>query len=278
MRYTGRARGRILESRPRPRLHRVRVGRLAVKASTAPRGVGVGRHESRMRNAEMKTNFQLLGFTHLAILGAILTLAAVLTLLQRHLSPASKGLRLALASVLLADTLWWDGFLAWNHQLTFPAHLPIELCDLTLYLTLIALFTLSPAVFDFVYYFALAGTSMALLTPDLWEHFPSLSTVQFFFAHGLVVASVLFLVWSRLARPRRGSVVRAMLALNAWTAFDGAFDWFFKTNYMYLRVKPANASLLDLFGPWPLYIVVTEAVALGLFLLLYLPFWRPGPR
>jgi hypothetical integral membrane protein (TIGR02206 family) len=249
-----------------------------VKTEKAPRGIRMIRHENRLRISEMKSNFQLLGLTHLAILGAILALAAVLALLQRCIWPASKGLRLGLASVLLAETLLWDGFLAWHHQLTFPAHLPIELCDLTLYLTVIALFSLSPAVFDLAYYFALAGTSMALLTPDLWEHFPSLSTVQFFFAHGLVVASVLYLVWSRLARPRRGSVMRAMLALNAWAAFDGGFDWIFKTNYMYLRAKPANASLLDLFGPWPWYIVVTEAVALGLFLLLYLPFRQTGSR
>jgi hypothetical integral membrane protein (TIGR02206 family) len=224
----------------------------------------------------MESNFQLLGLTHLAILGAILALAAVLALLQRCIWPASKGMRVGLASVLLAETLLWNGFLGWHHQLTFPGHLPIELCDLTLYLTVITLFSLSPAIFDLVYYFALAGTSMALLTPDLWEHFPSLSTVQFFFAHGLVVASVLYLVWSRQVRPRRGSVARAMLALNAWAAFDGGFDWIFKTNYMYLRAKPANASLLDLFGLWPWYIVVTEAVALGLFLLLYLPFRQSG--
>ena len=206
----------------------------------------------------MKSNFQLFGFAHLAILCAVLLLAAALALLQRRLPPGTKVLRLGLASVLLADALWWDGFLAWHRQLTFPDHLPIELCDLTLYLTLIALFTLNPAVFELAYYFALAGTAMALLTPDLWEHFPSLSTVQFFVAHGLVVASVLYIVWSRLARPRRGSVRRAMLALNVWAAFDGAFDW--------------------LFGSWPWYIVFTEGVALALFLLLYLPFRRSGSR
>ena len=226
----------------------------------------------------MKENFQIFGLAHLTILCAIPLLATVLALLQRRLAPGTKILRLGFASVLLADTLGWDGFQAWHRQLTFPDHLPIELCDLTLYLTLIALFTLGPAVFELAYYFALAGTAMALLTPDLWEAFPSIATVQFFVAHGLVVAGVLYLVWSRLARPRRGSVLRAMLALNVWAAFDGAFDWLFKTNYMYLRAKPAHASLLDLLGPWPWYIVCTEGVALGLFLLLNLPFRRPSAQ
>lgn len=222
----------------------------------------------------MKVNFQLFGVAHLSILSATLVLAAALAVVQRHLSSSTKSVRLGFATVLLLDTLWWDAFQALHGQLTFPAHLPIELCDIALYLTLISLFTLSPMAFDFAYYLALAGTAMALLTPDLWERFPSVGTVQFFVAHGLVVAANLFLVWSRLARPRRGSVVRAMLCLNLCAALDGAFDWIYRINYMYLRAKPRHPSLLDLFGPWPWYILATEGVALGLFLLLYLPFSR----
>jgi hypothetical integral membrane protein (TIGR02206 family) len=226
----------------------------------------------------MAANFHLFGLTHLAILAAIVLLAALLAAVERRLSPGSKGLRLGLAAVLLFDTAWWYGYMAWHGQSLFPSHLPLDLCDVTLYLTVIALFTLSPAVFDVAYYSALAGTSMALLTPDLWEQFPSLPTVQFFIAHGLVVTAVLYLVWSRLAQPRKGSVARTMLALNLLAAFDGVFNWIFKTNFMYLCAKPARASLLDLFGPWPWYIVVTEGVAFVLFLLLYLPFRRSARR
>ncbi len=223
----------------------------------------------------MAANFHLFGVTHLAILAAIVLLPALLAAVERRLSPGSKGLRLGLAAVLLFDTAWWYWYMAWHGQSLFPSQLPLDLCDVTLYLTVIALFTLSPAVFDVAYYSALAGTSMALLTPDLWEQFPSLPTVQFFIAHGLVVTAVLYLVWSRLAQPRKGSVARTMLALNLLAAFDGVFNWIFKTNFMFLCAKPASASLLDLFGPWPWYIVVTEGVAFVLFLLLYLPFRSP---
>ena len=223
----------------------------------------------------MATNFHLFGVTHLAILSAIVLLAVLLAAVQRGFWPGGKGLRMGLGCVILVDTIWWYLYQAFHGQLTFPSQLPLDLCDFTLYLTVIALVTLSPAVFDVTYCFALGGTSMALLTPDLWERFPSVLTVQFFIAHGLVVAAVLYLVWSRQARPRKGSVVRAMLALNLLAAFDGAFDWIFKTNFMYLCAKPGNASLLDLLGPWPWYIAVTEAVAFVLFLLLYLSFRSP---
>jgi hypothetical integral membrane protein (TIGR02206 family) len=222
--------------------------------------------------------FRLFGPAHLFILGAVLALAAILAIVQRRLDPACKGVRIGMGAVLLADSALYYGYLATHGQLTFPDHLPLELCDASLCLVIIALFTLNRTVFDLAYYGALAGASMALLTPNLWEPFPSFSTVQFFVDHGLIVAGPLFLVWSGLARPRPGSVGRAMLAVNLFAAAVGAFDWIFKTDYMYLRAKPRNASLLDAFGPWPWYLLASEGAALAIFLLLYLPFWRSGSR
>jgi uncharacterized membrane protein YwaF len=63
-----------------------------------------------------------------------------------------------------------------------------------------------------------------------------------------------------------------MLAVNIFAAVVGTFDFIFKTDYMYLRAKPQNVSLLNYLGPWPWYLVVTEGVAFCVFLLLYLPF------
>ena len=208
------------------------------------------------------------------ILAAIPSLAAVLALIHRRLPLGSKALRLGLAAVLLMDTVIFYSYLATHHLFWFPSGLPLELCDAALCLSFLALLTLHRTVFELAYYIALGGSSMALLTPNLWEPFPSFGTVQFFIAHGLTVTGVLFLVWSGQVRPGPGSVWKAMLAVNIFAAFVGIFDYFYKTNYMFLRAKPANLSLLSVLGPWPWYIGSCELVALCLFSLLYLPF-RP---
>jgi uncharacterized membrane protein YwaF len=53
-------------------------------------------------------------------------------------------------------------------------------------------------------------------------------------------------------------------------AIAGAANMITGGNYMYLRAKPAQASLLDQMGPWPLYIVTAALLALVLFALLAL--------
>jgi len=224
----------------------------------------------------MPPSFHLFGPAHLFILFAVISLAAILALVHRRLPPGSKTVRLTLASALLADSAVFYAYQITQGQLTFPDHLPLELCDASLCLVILALFTLNKLVFDLAYYGALAGATMALLTPNLWEPFPSFGTVQFFLAHGLIVTGALYLVWSGQARPRPWSVARAMLAVNLFAACVGAFDYVYKTDYMYLRAKPQNASLLSVLGPWPWYLVAAEIAALAIFCLLYLPF-RKSP-
>jgi hypothetical integral membrane protein (TIGR02206 family) len=219
----------------------------------------------------MQHGFTLFGPVHLAILCSVLALAGALSYVRRRFPATGKLIRFGLAVTLLIDTAI---FYAWQikcHNLTFPDHLPLELCDASLALTILSLFLLRPLLFDLAYYWALAGASMALLTPNLWEPFPSFGIVQFFVAHGLTVTGVLYLLWSGQARPRSWSVARAMIGVNLYAAIVGLFDYLYKTNYFYLRSKPANPSLLDLLGPWPAYIAGAELVTFVLFLLLYSP-------
>jgi hypothetical integral membrane protein (TIGR02206 family) len=115
---------------------------------------------------------------------------------------------------------------------------------------------------------------MAVLTPDLWAQPLSYEIVHFFLAHGVSIVTVLAMLWMRAASITRRSMWRAYALLNGLALVVGIFDPIFGANYMFLRAKPEAVSLLDWFGPWPIYIVVADLFALGLFYVLSLPFRR----
>ena len=218
------------------------------------------------------SNFQLFGPVHLAILASIPLLTWVLATAARRVPATATPIRLSLGVFLLVNELIWYGFKVQKGWFLFPGNMPFQLCDLILWLTVVAMLFRLQFAFEFSFFAGLIGTSMAVLTPDLWEPFPSYPTVYFFLAHCGIVICVLYLWASRTMQPLPGCIVRVMLALNGYAIAVGLFNWIFQTNYMYLCRKPDNASALDYCGPWPFYILTGELFGAIFFTLLWLPF------
>jgi hypothetical integral membrane protein (TIGR02206 family) len=179
--------------------------------------------------------------------------------------------RLALGYGLAANELIWWVFRYSHEGLRFRANLPLQLCDVTLWATALACITLIPVFVEFAYFAGFTGSAMAVLTPDLWSPFPSYPAIYFFVAHGGIIVGAPTLVFGRIAPLRRSAVWRAFALLLAYAGVIGAFNQFFGANYMYLCRKPANATLLDVFGPWPVYLFTSAAIGLAVFWLLWLP-------
>lgn len=180
--------------------------------------------------------------------------------------------RLALGYGLAANELIWWVFRYSHEGLRIRANLPLQLCDVTLWATVLACITLIPVFVEFAYFAGLTGSAMAVLTPDLWSPFPSYPAIYFFVSSSRrIIVGAATLVFGRIAPLRRSAAWRAFALLLVYAGVIGALDQFFGANYMYLCRKPANASMLDLFGPWPLYLFTSAAIGLALFWLLWLP-------
>ena len=162
---------------------------------------------------------------------------------------------------------------------TTEVNLPLQLTDVVTLASVAALWRPDRSLpVELVYFWALSASLQAVLTPDLRHGFPDLLFFTYFATHSGAVAAACLLVFGAGRTPRPGAVARtyaitlgvALLAAVATILTGG--------NYMFLRRKPAHGSLLDVMGPWPVYIVSAAALALVLFAALAAITRRVPPR
>lgn len=214
---------------------------------------------------------ELLAPEHVVALSVIAAAIAVLVVTARKRPGAWLK---ALALVLVVDEASWWVYLALGGgepgQRAQP--LPLQLCDVAILVAAAALWTRRPLVVEVTYFWGLAGTVQALLTPELPQHFPTYPYFQYYIAHGGTVGAALILVVGLRMAPRRWAAASVAGITIAYVAFVGLVDAVTGADYMFLRAKPDTPTLLDDLGPWPWYILTATAVGLVLFAILDAPF------
>jgi hypothetical integral membrane protein (TIGR02206 family) len=135
----------------------------------------------------------LSGTAHLLILITVVSVSSTLSFAVRNNTAWRQVTRLWLAAFLTVNELIWYGYRLTQEGFRFPEALPLQLCDFTLWLTVLAVLTLRPPICELAYFGGLGGSSMALLMPDLWAPFPAYPTIYFFLSHGFVVITILTL-------------------------------------------------------------------------------------
>jgi hypothetical integral membrane protein (TIGR02206 family) len=197
---------------------------------------------------------------HLVVLA--LTALACVAAVQGRVPPRVLGVAIGGAYLVELTVHATDGSWAWGFDL------PFHLSDVVAIFAPFALWLRKPLLVEVLYFWALTASLQAVLTPDLRSTVPSVFFFTYFTTHcGAVVGAVL-LVFGLEERIRPGAVWRAFAVTLAMAAVALLADVITGGNYMYLRAKPADPSLLDYMGPWPLYIVSAALLALVLFALL----------
>jgi hypothetical integral membrane protein (TIGR02206 family) len=174
--------------------------------------------------------------------------------------PSPLVLAAALAGAFVAEQLAYVVTGEWRATL----NLPLQLSDAVTFVAIAALWRPRPRLAELLWFWALTASVQATLTPDLAQSFPDVRYFTYFVTHGGALVAVVVL----RALPQPGGIWRAYAAALAWTALAAVGDLVTGGNYMFLRHKPSRASLLDVMGPWPVYIAAAAVVALALFAVL----------
>jgi len=219
--------------------------------------------------------FVLFGPAHLVTLAVIVALSLALILIARLAKNETidRWIAVTLAVVLLLNKLVVYHTIYVTKEFDLPNALPMHLCDWSAISVIIALLWRRQLPYELAYFWGLGGTLQATITPALGVEFPDVRFITFFVSHGGTLIAILFLTIGLRMRPYPKSLLRIFIWSNIYLAAAGTADYLLGSNYGYLRAKPVNPSLLDYLGPWPVYILSLEAVALISYLIYYIPFF-----
>lgn len=220
--------------------------------------------------------FQSFGASHVVAMGVIA--AAAITIPTVGALVRSKRLVRGLARFIAAAlVLEWVVYIvvslsAKNWTVFYQKALPLHICGAGIFLTAWVLVTGRQRSFEIAYFWGIAGTLQAILTPDLQVAYPSYWFFTYFFTHGAIVVGVLYAVVAMKLRLQRGALWRGFVVTNLFMVVVGLADWLLGANYMFLRHAPRGESPF-FFLPWPWYILFIEGVGLAIAAALAAPFW-----
>jgi hypothetical integral membrane protein (TIGR02206 family) len=152
---------------------------------------------------------------------------------------------------------------------------PLHLTDLATVVTACAWWSQRHWAFELTYYWGLMLSVQALISPALsGPDFPSYQFLGFWSIHLLVIWAAIYLTWGRGMRPTWRSYRFVVATTLVWAAVTFTFNSIAGSNYGFVNGKPTTASLLDVLGPRPWYVVIGGTLIAAVWALMTWPWER----
>ncbi|MEZ4875469.1 MAG: TIGR02206 family membrane protein [Flavobacteriaceae bacterium] len=217
--------------------------------------------------------FVLFGFQHIA---AVLFFIGVgyLLISQAKKWPERKqhNTGIVMAVVISLTLVTWTCAKIYLNGFDVTEDLPLHLCNVISLLLPVFAITKKRWMYEILLFWILAGTSQAIITPDLADGFPHYHFLKYFIVHCGLVVFILYATFIYKMRPTVKSIFRSFFALQIYFLLMLLVNTLLGSNYFFISEKPPHGSLLDYFGDWPYYILVAELILFPYFFLIYLPF------
>lgn len=221
-------------------------------------------------------DFESFGVLHLASVIVLALAIAALCMAGKKLDTTTKRrFELGMAGSIAA---FWIGYQVYDNVtqgIGLRNSLPLQLCDIVAIIAAFEFARPSRNVHALAYFWGVALSSQALITPDLGGGPDSLGFWAFWVYHLFVVGSGIYAVTVRGFRPAwpdlRFAIVAGLVYAIPVFALDAALD----LNYGYLgRSTPGQPTLIDVLGPWPQRAAYMVLLAIAAMTLFWLPWTR----
>jgi len=218
--------------------------------------------------------FDLFGTGHLVALAVIAAIVAFLVWGWKDPDDAARRRgRLLIVAIMVLNEIGWHAWNLTNGAWNIREHLPLHATSISIWGSIVALLTRNYRVYEVVFFIGIVGAVQALITPAAGDYgLPHYRAFQTLISHGMIIVAMAYMTTIEGFRPTWASVWKTMLVINICMVIVTGINVVLGSNYMFTLHKPATASLFDLLGPWPWYLVAAEFLAVILFSALYLPF------
>ncbi|WP_066320925.1 TIGR02206 family membrane protein [Bacillus sp. FJAT-29814] len=218
-------------------------------------------------------DFEMFSVSHFVIIALLFIISAGIFLNKEKLKRGNwRKVEIGTALSLIIFEALYHIWMMVNGNWKVSHAIPLELCSISLFLTVFLLLTKKKIIYEILLFTALLGASQAIFTPLLNFEFPHFRFFHFFYTHLMMIWTVLYFTWVKGYHPTIWSVVKLFVFLNIMMPFIMLINKLVDGNYMFLNHKPKSPSLLDVLGPYPYYIVSMEGLVVSLSFLVWLIF------
>ncbi len=163
----------------------------------------------------------------------------------------------------LVTTTWYN--------IQHNPHLILWLCNFTAILALILVFYYHQVLFDLCFYFAWTGDVFTLLVFDNPVAPPvetdPIAWTGFILKHGGPLLLTIHFIKNDHRKLSSYALKIVLLTMLVYTAGIACYNLVFDQNILDLRW--ATLPLEQSFGPWPIYVIVNMAIAVGWYLVIF---------
>lgn len=174
--------------------------------------------------------------------------------------------------------LGWLLFRIYQGSFDITEDLPIHLCNFVSMILPFYFLKPSRIFFGILYFWVMVGTFQALITPGLEHAFPHFWYFRYWVIHCGLIILILYTIIVLGQRPDWHDLKRAFLFTNLYVVFTLGINLMTGANYFYTIQKPDTASLLDILGPWPWYLISGQLMMAAMFSMYLLPFYAIRPQ